>query len=192
MSSFFKWTSFKFFHVRCPSFSQRKSPQPRLHNSYSSHSAMFPEIFRLSLVYFSLVFACGFLLGSIRVPFIQPALGVRYAELLETPFMICGIWKSAQHITRRMTGDRKGRATSTISLLTGVLAFVWLAVVEITTTAFLKGGLWNGVQAYVFGRDPVAGPVYGLTLLAYALMPWYMWYRQVQDDDRAISESIVQ
>ena len=153
---------------------------------------MSSAIFRLSLEYFSLVFACGFLLGSIRVPFIQPALGVRYAELLEAPIMICAIWKSAQHITRRMKGGHEGRTTFTTPILVGVLAFVWLAVVEITTTAVLKGGLWNGIQAYVFGRDSVAGPVYGLTLLAYALMPWYMWYRQGQDDDRVISESIIQ
>jgi hypothetical protein len=149
---------------------------------------MFSEIIHLSLVYFSLVLAGGFVLGSVRVPFVQPALGVRYAELLETPIMTFVIWQSAQFTTRRMEGGRKGRAAFITPLMIGVLAFVWLVVVEVTTTAILNGGWWNGVQIYVSSRDPVAGPVYGMALLAYALMPWYIWYRQAQDDDRAMFE----
>ena len=153
---------------------------------------MFSEIIHLSLVYFSLVFAGGFVLGSIRVPFVQPALGVRYAELLETPIMIFVIWQSAQFTTRQMEGGRKGRAAFITPILIGVLAFVWLVAVEITVTAILKGGWRNGLQNYVGSRDPVAGPVYGMALLAYALMPWYIWYRQAQDDDRATREISVQ
>lgn len=38
-------------------------------------------------VYFARVFATGFVLGSIRVPFLVPRLGVRYAELIEMPIM---------------------------------------------------------------------------------------------------------
>lgn len=153
---------------------------------------MFPEIVRLSLVYFSLPFAGGFVLGSIRVPFVQPALGVRYAELLEAPIMMVVIWHSAQFISRQMEGAWKGRAAFITPILIGVLAFVWLMLVEITITAILNGGWWNAVHIYVTGRDPVAGPVYGMTLLAYALMPWYIWYRQAQDKDRAQGEISIQ
>jgi hypothetical protein len=139
---------------------------------------MFSEILHLSLLYFLVAFAGGFVLGSIRVPFVQPALGVRYAELLETPFMMFVIYQSARVITRQMEGYHKGRATFITPILIGVLALVWLVVMEITTTAILNGGWRNGVHIYVAGRDPVAGPVYGMTVLAYALMPWYIWYRQ--------------
>ena len=37
---------------------------------------------KASFGYFLLVFAVGFALGAIRVPFVVPRLGVRWAELL--------------------------------------------------------------------------------------------------------------
>jgi hypothetical protein len=144
---------------------------------------MFKEIIYLSLIYFSLVLVAGFVLGSIRVPFVQPTLGVRYAELLEIPIMIVVIWHSAQLVTWQMEEEPKGRAAFMTPILIGVLAFLWLVVVEITATAILKGGWWNGVHVYIASRDPVAGPVYGMTLLAFALTPWYIWYRQAHDQE---------
>ncbi|MBP8296721.1 MAG: hypothetical protein KAX84_11480 [Burkholderiales bacterium] len=35
-----------------------------------------------ALTYFALVFAAGFVMGAVRVPFLVPRLGVRVAELL--------------------------------------------------------------------------------------------------------------
>jgi hypothetical protein len=42
---------------------------------------------RGGIFYFALVFGTGFVLGSVRVPFLVPHLGVRVAELIETRFM---------------------------------------------------------------------------------------------------------
>jgi hypothetical protein len=66
-----------------------------------------------SLLYTSLVFSAGFLCGVIRVPFIQPYLGDRGAQLLEMPIMFLAIWKSARFIVERL------RATTAPTLLLG-------------------------------------------------------------------------
>ncbi|OAL36642.1 hypothetical protein AYO20_03974 [Fonsecaea nubica] len=50
----------------------------------------------LSLVYFSLVALSGLILGSIRVPYLHPLLGARYAELVEMPIMLMVVWQAAQ------------------------------------------------------------------------------------------------
>ena len=39
-------------------------------------------------IYFAVIFGCGFVLGSIRVPLLVPRVGVRVAELIELPIMV--------------------------------------------------------------------------------------------------------
>jgi hypothetical protein len=56
------------------------------------------KILLTSLLYTSLVFFAGFLCGLIRIPILEPYLGDRRAQLLETPFMVLAIWKSAQYM----------------------------------------------------------------------------------------------
>ena len=58
---------------------------------------------KAGMTYFALVFGAGFVLGSIRVPFLVPRLGERAAELIEMPFMFVVILVSARFITNRFT-----------------------------------------------------------------------------------------
>lgn len=46
------------------------------------------RIVKLGVAYFGIVFSIGFLLGVVRVLWLVPRLGERYAELIETPFMV--------------------------------------------------------------------------------------------------------
>ncbi|MFN8910213.1 MAG: hypothetical protein ACK5YW_13120, partial [Betaproteobacteria bacterium] len=48
-------------------------------------------VLRWAALYFAAVFGTGFVLGPLRVLWLEPRLGVRAAELLEAPFMLSAI-----------------------------------------------------------------------------------------------------
>lgn len=118
-----------------------------------------------ALVYFALVFGTGFALGLIRVPFLVPRMGERYAELLEMPFMLVAIVLAARFVVRRY---RLTRAASS-SLVVGTAALVLLLGAEWLAGVWLQG---RSFADYVADRDPVSGTVYASLLLVFALMPW--------------------
>jgi len=53
------------------------------------------------LTYFAIVMGTGFMLGVIRVPFLVPRVGERWAELMEMPIMAIMIFLAAGYILRR-------------------------------------------------------------------------------------------
>jgi len=141
---------------------------------------------RLSTLYFVMVFLAGALLGTIREMLLQPALGVRYAELLEMPIMLLWIWQAAHYIIWQM-GDVRNQnsqtSTSLTPILTGTFGFVLLLIAELLGTSIRRHSLSQAFEVYFTGRDTVAGPVHALALLAYAAMPWYVWSVQDEVDD---------
>ncbi|KIX96517.1 uncharacterized protein Z520_07783 [Fonsecaea multimorphosa CBS 102226] len=164
----------------------------------------------LSLVYFSLVSLSGLILGSIRVPYLQPLVGARYAELFEMPIMLMVIWQAAQVTVWNLDASGSKRplaSTSSVSagkwsllrfltsppptaLLIGALALVWLLAVELAVSIVAQislhhsDGSWAWASLFVVaGRDVVAGPVYAMALLAYAVMPWIAYLVQAQQPD---------
>ena len=52
-------------------------------------------------LYFAFMFALGFLLGTLRVVAVEPALGVVPATLLELPLMLGASWLASGWIVRR-------------------------------------------------------------------------------------------
>lgn len=127
------------------------------------------QIFRSSGIkaaasYFGLVFGTGFVLGSVRVPFLVPRLGVRVAELVETPFMLVAIVLAARYVTRRFALP----STYGIRLSVGVLALALLLAAELLLTVALQS---QTLGQFIASRDPVSGTVYLLMLGLFALMP---------------------
>lgn len=115
------------------------------------------------LTYFLCTFATGFALGLIRVPFLVPRVGERWAELIETPLMFVAIWFYAGLIVRRFA-----LATNRATLICGASALLLLLAAELLMVMLL----WKQPLAdYVRAKDPVAGSVYLLMLLVFALMP---------------------
>jgi hypothetical protein len=65
------------------------------------HSSL--QTLKAGTLYFALVFAAGFVLGTIRTIWIAPYFGTRNAELMEAPVMFVVTVPSAQWAARRLT-----------------------------------------------------------------------------------------
>ena len=122
------------------------------------------QALKAGAAYFGLVFAAGFVLGTIRVPFVVPRLGERTAELLEMPLMLVVVILAARFVVRRFALARSTR----VRLRVGGIALVLLLAAELLLAVALQG---RSVGEYIASRDPVSGAVYLLMLLLYALMP---------------------
>jgi hypothetical protein len=117
-------------------------------------------------VYFLLVFGVGFAFGVVRTLWVVPYVGERLAELFEAPLMFVAIGFSARFVTRRFPASR-----SVDYLVSGGLALVLLLIVEFTVVLGLRG---LSIDEYFAARDPVAGSVYGVMLIVFAVMPWIL------------------
>lgn len=120
--------------------------------------------------YFAIIFGTGFLLGTLRVLLLVPALGERHAELAEMPLMLIAIYFSARFLVRKLS-----KITSTIGYLyAGIIALLLLLVFEFTVVLGLRD---MSLQDYFSSRDPVSGTAYVVSLLIYMLMPYIMAMR---------------
>ena len=115
-------------------------------------------------IYFALVFGAGFVLGIPRVLWLVPRLGARAAELIESPIMLVVIIFAARWVVRRFSLP----PTFVARLGPGFMALGLLLAAEFTVVLKIRR---LTLAQYVAGRDPVAGTVYILLLLAFALMP---------------------
>ena len=119
---------------------------------------------RASFLYFALVMGSGFLLGSVRVLFVVPHLGERWAELAEMPIMAMVIFVAAGYILRRYPEvQTRGRA-----LVVGFTALALSVSAELVLAVVLQS---QSLSEYLASRDKISGSVYLVMLVAFALMP---------------------
>ena len=119
---------------------------------------------RASFLYFALVMGSGFLLGSVRVLFVVPHLGERWAELAEMPIMAIVIFVAAGYILRRYPEvQTRGRA-----LVVGFTALALSVSAELVLAVVLQS---QSLSEYLASRDKISGSVYLVMLVAFALMP---------------------
>jgi hypothetical protein len=116
------------------------------------------------VAYFALVFGAGFILGSIRVPFLVPRLGERVAELIEMPFMLVVILFSARFIISRFALP----AATMVRLSVGLVALGLLLTAELLLTVALQS---RSLGEYIASRDRVSGSVYLAMLVLFSIMP---------------------
>lgn len=95
--------------------------------------------FRGGVVYFAVVFAAGFVLGTVRVVVFAPAIGEPTATVVELPIMLGISWVASHRVVNRC---RVG-ASSRDRLRMGVSAFVFLMIAEAVLSLVL------------FARSPV-------------------------------------
>lgn len=118
-------------------------------------------------IYFAILFGVGFVLGLIRVPLLEPRLGVRVAELIEAPFMFLAIILAGRWVGRKL-GIGYGAAAK---LAVGGLAAGLVLGADVLVGVGLRG---MSVLEVVTSRDPVSGSVYyGLVAWA-AAAPWIL------------------
>lgn len=108
--------------------------------------------------YFMTVFAVGFLLGTLRVLVLLPALGELTAVALETPVMLAACWFLCRWAVRRW--QVPGEAASRLAM--GALAFALLMGAEFLLATLLFGlspGDWLAAMGSTAGVLGLAGQV---------------------------------
>lgn len=122
------------------------------------------HIAMLGGAYCAIVFLVGFLLGTVRVIWLEPAMGARYAELAEMPLMIAASYLSARLLLLR-TRRTLSRAEAAWM---GVVALSLLLLFELTVVLAIRG---LSVADYVGTRDSVSGTAHLVSLMLFTLMP---------------------
>ncbi len=130
-------------------------------NSSIAHT--WPRIVGAGCGYFALVFGAGFVLGSLRVLVVVPALGERLAELGETPLMLLVVFFAARWIVQRFR-----IASRCARIYVGLTGLGLLLLAEWGVVLFVRN---ESIGEYVAGRDPVAATVYLASLVLFAAMP---------------------
>ena len=119
---------------------------------------------RAGLLYFAIVFGTGFLLGVVRVSFVVPRIGERWAELAEMPVMAATIFFAAGYIFRRFPEIRNKNR----SLVAGLLALALAVCAELGLAVVIQN---QPLADYLGSRDKVSGSVYLGMLVVFSLMP---------------------
>jgi hypothetical protein len=121
------------------------------------------QVVKAGVVYFALVFGTGFVLGTIRVRMVVPAVGTRTAELLEAPIMLAVIILAARWVTRHFSIPY----TVWSRLAMGGMALALILVLDFTVVLWVRG---LSFSQYIESFDPVAGTVYFVMLGVFAVM----------------------
>jgi hypothetical protein len=113
--------------------------------------------------YFALIFALGFVLGTIRVLWLAPMAGETLAVLTELPIMLTASWFGARWLVTRhrlvAIGDRA---------VMGAVALLLLFIAELLMAVLLFG---QTPQAWFTGVVTMPGPIGLAGQILFGLMP---------------------
>jgi hypothetical protein len=115
--------------------------------------------------YWGMIFALGFVLGTLRVLWLAPLAGPVAATLIELPVMLAASWVAAGGMVRRFAITAPSEA-----LAAGALAFALLLAAECVLAGALDGrtpGEWLAELGEPDALLGLAGQV------VFALMPWW-------------------
>jgi hypothetical protein len=117
-----------------------------------------------ALLYFGIVFGIGFLLGPVRVIWLEPRLGAVLANLCEAPFLIIAMVLAARSIPKMV-----GLARDLPALLAmGVGALILQQIADFAVGIGLRD-LTLSEQLAHFATTQ--GFIYGVLLILFCLMP---------------------
>jgi ABC-type uncharacterized transport system permease subunit len=122
------------------------------------------QVVRAGVLYFTLVFGSGFVLGTIRTLWVVPRLGTRTAELMEMPIMLVVTIVAARWTVVRLSVPIVWSAR----LEMGCIALVLMLIAEFGFVLWIRG---LSIKEYFASRDRVSGTAYYVMLAAFAVMP---------------------
>ena len=94
-----------------------------------------------ALIYFAIAFGIGFLLGTLRVLWLAPQLGVRDAELAEIPIMLLAVFFVARWVTQYCAIP----PIATARLVVGISAPICLLLGGVHSSAMATGHQHCGI-----------------------------------------------
>jgi hypothetical protein len=120
---------------------------------------------RAGILYFAIVFACGFVLGAIRTLWVIPRFGELLATVIELPIIIALSWFVCRWVLRRISVA----ADSIPRLTMGAIALALLLAGEAALSITL-GGLSLQQHVALYKTLPILLGLAGQIL--YALFPY--------------------
>lgn len=126
-----------------------------------------PRILAAAASYFALVFAAGFCLGLVRVPFLEPALGKMASVLVEAPFLVLAMVLSA-HVTVQRFG-LEGHPWHAFTA--GLLAVALQQTGDLAVGVILRGSTLVAHVAEIFSVQSL--PLLAL-LTVFAVLPLFL------------------
>jgi hypothetical protein len=96
-------------------------------------------------VYFLMLFALGFVLGTVRVLFVAPRIGVLGATLVEVPLMLIAAFFACRWAISRWKVPSTLSARGTMALLFLVLLALFETLVGVALFGRTLAGTWSGL-----------------------------------------------
>src|SRR3984893_6093056 len=130
------------------------------------------------LFYFGLVFGVGFLLGPIRVLWLEPRFGPIIATACEAPFMLLAILVAARWVPSVLNIRRDPKTL----VLIGVSSLVLLQIADFSIGFWLRGITPKEQLVRLLTGQ---GNIYAALLALFAIMPWAAncWLERLKLDD---------
>ena len=116
-------------------------------------------------LYFGMVFGVGFLLGPIRVLWLEPRLGPIIATACEAPFLLIAMLIAARWVPRVLNIRRDQKTL----VLVGTGSLALLQIADFTVGFWLRGITPTEQFAQLLTRQ---GNIYAALLALFAMMPW--------------------
>lgn len=120
-----------------------------------------------ALLYFAIVFGAGFVLGPIRVLWLEPSLGPLVATACEAPFLLAAIVAAARRVPRVM---RLSRDSTSLGLV-GLGALLLQQIADFAVGIGLRGLTASQQLAHFVTPE---GLIYAGLLATFVAMPWLL------------------
>jgi hypothetical protein len=122
------------------------------------------QILKSGLLYFTLVFGAGFILGAVRTRWVVPRVGARWAEIMEMPIMLVVTIVAGRWVVLRFALP----SVSSVRIGMGGIALGLMLVAEFGLVLWVRG---MSIKQYFATRDRLSGTVYYLLLGVFAIFP---------------------